>query len=60
MQYLETLADLEALYGSPSQAARVKVTPALIPAYSAFIARSRFCILSTVGPDGTDASPRGD
>jgi uncharacterized protein len=60
MQFLETLSDLEALYGSPSEAARVKVTPVLIPAYSAFIARSRFCILSTVGPEGTDASPRGD
>jgi PPOX class probable FMN-dependent enzyme len=60
MQFLETLSDLEALYGSPSEAARVKVTPVLIPAYSAFIARSRFCILSTVGAEGTDASPRGD
>jgi uncharacterized protein len=60
MQFVETLADLEALYGSPSQAARVKVTPVLLPAYSAFIARSRFCILSTVGAEGTDASPRGD
>jgi uncharacterized protein len=60
MQFVETLADLEALYGSPSQAARVKVTPVLLPAYSAFIARSRFCILSTVGAEETDASPRGD
>lgn len=37
-----------------------KVTPRLTPAYSAWIAASRFCILSTVGPEGTDGSPRGD
>lgn len=60
MQYIESLADLEALYGTPGQPAIVKVSPFLTKAYSAFIARSRFCILSTVGPEGTDASPRGD
>jgi len=32
----------------------------MIPAYRTWISRSRFCILSTVGPEGTDASPRGD
>jgi len=32
----------------------------MTPTYRAWIARSRFCILSTVGPEGTDASPRGD
>ena len=37
-----------------------KVAPNLTPAYRAFIDRSRFCILSTVGSEGTDGSPRGD
>lgn len=60
MQYLDSLTDLEALYGTPGQPAVVKVSPFLTSAYSAFIARSRFCILSSVGPEGTDASPRGD
>lgn len=31
-----------------------------MPAYRDWIAQSRFCILSTVGPEGTDGSPRGD
>jgi predicted pyridoxine 5'-phosphate oxidase superfamily flavin-nucleotide-binding protein len=32
----------------------------ITPAYRRWIEASRFCILSTVGPDGTDATPRGD
>jgi uncharacterized protein len=57
---IETLDQLHALYGTPGQAATVKVTPHLTPAYRAWIERARFCILTTVGPEGTDASPRGD
>ena len=60
MEYIGSVAALEALYGAPGQAATVKVTPGLTPAYRAWIARSRLCILTTVGPEGTDASPRGD
>ena len=60
MDFIDSIEALEALYGTPSEAARIKVTPRLTRAYAAFIARSRFCILSTVGPGGTDASPRGD
>lgn len=45
---------------APARPAMAKVTPALIPSYRAFIERSRFCILTTVGPEGTDGSPRGD
>ncbi len=32
----------------------------MTPAYRSWIERSRFAVLSTVGPEGTDASPRGD
>jgi PPOX class probable FMN-dependent enzyme len=60
MEYIDTLAGLEAQYGTPSEAALVKVAPRLTNSYRAFIERSRFCVLSTVGPEGTDASPRGD
>jgi predicted pyridoxine 5'-phosphate oxidase superfamily flavin-nucleotide-binding protein len=38
----------------------VKVATRLTPAYRRWIEASRFCVLSTVGPDGTDATPRGD
>jgi uncharacterized protein len=57
---IATLDELEALYGTPGEAARIKVTPHLTPAYRSWVERSRFCILTTVGPEGTDASPRGD
>lgn len=60
MTWITSLDDLHALYGQPGEAARVKVTPALTPAYRAHITRSRFCVLTTVGPEGTDGSPRGD
>lgn len=60
MDFIDSLEALTALYGEPGEAARIKVTPRLTRAYAAFVERSRFCILSTVGPEGTDASPRGD
>ena len=58
--WIDTEAGLDTLYGPVSEAARVKVADRLIPAYAAWIGRSRFCLLSTVGPEGTDCSPRGD
>jgi PPOX class probable FMN-dependent enzyme len=60
MDWISTLDDLHRHYGHPAEAATVKVTPHLTPAYRAWIDRSRFCILTTVGPEGTDGSPRGD
>ena len=60
MHWITSLDDLHARYGTPKLPAVVKVTPHLTPSYRAFIDRSRFCILTTVGPEGTDASPRGD
>lgn len=60
METIESVAALEALYGTPSEAALVKVTDHLTPAYRDWIAQSRFVVLSTVGPEGVDGSPRGD
>ncbi len=57
---ISDIAALEALYGTPGKASILKVTDHLTPSYAAWIARSRLCILSTVGPAGTDGSPRGD
>ncbi|MEE4362074.1 MAG: MSMEG_1061 family FMN-dependent PPOX-type flavoprotein, partial [Pseudomonadales bacterium] len=51
---------LEALYDDAVPAALRKVHGRLTPLYRTWIERSRFCVLSTVGPEGTDASPRGD
>jgi len=60
MDWIASQDDLLRLYGQPSEAARVKVTGHLTPSYRAHIERSRFCVLTTVGPTGTDGSPRGD
>jgi len=60
MTTIDDLPTLEALYGPANPASLRKVVPALTPAYRAWIEASRFVVLSTVGPEGTDASPRGD
>lgn len=60
MDWITDLDTLHGHYGTPKPPALRKVTPRLTPAYAAWIAASRFCILSTVGPEGTDGSPRGD
>lgn len=54
------VAELEALYGTPGKASLIKVAPHLTPLYRKWIMASRLCIVSTVGPEGTDGSPRGD
>ncbi len=54
------IAALEALYGQPAEASLIKVTDYLTPQYRRWISASRFCVLSTIGPEGTDGSPRGD
>ncbi len=60
MNFIQSLDELHALYGKPGDASLRKVANSLTTEYRAWIERSRFCILSTVGPDGTDGSPRGD
>ncbi len=60
MKMLDTLAELEAIFDAPVPTSLKKVVERLTPAYQSWIGQSRFCILSTVGPEGTDASPRGD
>lgn len=60
MRFIETVEELEGQYGTPGEAAVLKVARRMTPAYRAWITRARLCILSTVGPEGTDASPRGD
>lgn len=58
--WIEDIAALEAVYGTPKPTATRKVADRMVPAYRRWIAASRFCVLATVGPEGTDASPRGD
>ena len=51
---------LERLYGHPAGAAVAKEINYLHPHYQRLIAASPFFVLATSGPDGLDASPRGD
>ncbi len=60
MDFIETIEGLEALYGTPGAASLRKVADHLTPLYAKWIAASRFAVLTTVGPGGTDGSPRGD
>ena len=57
---IKTIEDLEALYGTPGAASLRKVAHQMTPVYRRWIMASRFCVLATVGPEGTDGSPRGD
>ena len=51
---------LEALFGEVGSAALKKELPFIHPHYQALIEASPFAVLATCGPDGLDASPRGD
>ena len=59
-EWVEDIATLEAIYGTPGAASIRKVAHRMTPLYRQWIMASRFCVLSTVGPEGTDGSPRGD
>ncbi|MEM9716643.1 MAG: pyridoxamine 5'-phosphate oxidase family protein [Pseudomonadota bacterium] len=61
MDWIEDIESLERLYdGKISEASVLKVADHITPTYRAWLEAARFVILSTVGPEGTDASPRGD
>jgi len=60
MNTIETIEQLEALYGEPVPAAVLKETDRITPHYAAYIAASPFVALATSGPGGLDCTPRGD
>ncbi|WP_170379255.1 pyridoxamine 5'-phosphate oxidase family protein [Ruegeria conchae] len=60
MEFIEDIPSLEALYGTPAAPSLRKVAHNLTPLYRQWIMASRLCVLSTVGPEGVDGSPRGD
>lgn len=61
MSKITTIEELESLYGPlPTGSVVDKIADRLTPLYWAWISRARFCVLTTVGPEGTDGSPRGD
>ena len=60
MNRIETVEQLEDVYGEPAQASLRKETDYITPHYAAFIEASPFVALATSGPEGLDCSPRGD
>ncbi|SMB86114.1 pyridoxamine 5'-phosphate oxidase family protein [Deinococcus hopiensis] len=57
---IDTVEQLEALLGEIAEASRKKEVDFVHPIYQRWIEASPFAILATVGPEGLDASPRGD
>ncbi len=58
---INSIEALEAQYpAATNPKALTKVHAQITPAYHRWISASRFCVLTTVGPEGTDGSPRGD
>lgn len=60
MLAITSVSDLESLYDVVNPLSIEKVARQLTPLYQKWINGARFVVLSTVGPEGTDASPRGD
>jgi PPOX class probable FMN-dependent enzyme len=60
MSVIETIEQLEAIYGLPHATATVKVADRVTPLYRVLIEKSPFVSLATSGPEGLDCSPRGD
>lgn len=57
---IDDAAALAALYGEPGASSLRKEVASLHPVYRAIVEAAPFAVLATVGPDGVDASPRGD
>jgi uncharacterized protein len=57
---IDSIEALEAIYGAVVPAAQIKVLDHVSADYGRFIEASPFVVISTVGPEGVDCSPRGD
>jgi PPOX class probable FMN-dependent enzyme len=60
MKSVTSVEQLEEIYGTPGAASLRKVADHITPEYRKWIEVSSVCALATVGPEGLDASPRGD
>lgn len=57
---ITSLEQLSAIYGPVRETSLAKEVPQLNADYAALIKASPFILLATVGPEGTDCSPKGD
>lgn len=60
MAWIDSIEELETLYGQTNEASLVKVADHVTDQYRLFVEASPFVALATVGPEGIDCSPRGD
>jgi PPOX class probable FMN-dependent enzyme len=60
MSRINTIEQLESLYGLPAETSTAKEVDRVTPHYRAFIEASPFAVLATCAPEGMDCSPRGD
>jgi len=60
MAIIQTVEELEQIYGAPAAPSLVKVADRVTEHYRRIIEASPFLALATVGPEGLDCSPRGD
>lgn len=60
MKTIDTIEALEGLYDVAVPASLTKVAHRITPLYAKWINAARFCVMTTVGPEGTDGTPRGD
>lgn len=58
--HIRTVEDLEALYDAVAPPSVIKEVDHLHPVYRPFIEAAPFAVLATAGPNGLDATPRGD
>lgn len=57
---IQTLSQLQGLFGPVSEASLRKETATIHPVYRRWIEAAPFAVLATAGAEGLDASPRGD
>ncbi len=57
---ITSLSQLKELYGEPKTASVKKQSSHLTPAYRQWIEQSNFFVISSVGNDGVNCTPRGD
>ncbi len=57
---IDSIAQLEDIYGFPNDASTVKVADRITAHYRTLIEAAPFAALATSGPEGLDCSPRGD
>jgi len=60
MNTIDDIQTLESIYKPAVPTSLSKVAPHITPLYEKWINASQFVVLSSVGKEGTDASPRGD